>query len=144
MYPHTPIVPTKDLDKVWHAHILDTVKYEADCNEIFGTFLHHFPYFGLRDDDDAKNLQAAFANTRSLFQEHFSFDPAKPVAADCGGGSCQCGCNGTSCGGCADDISFKLASCDSSQCQCTGGLTTGYKDGKMRPRLDRSSQLQTA
>src|SRR5947207_3327709 len=29
-----PIVPTADLDVIWHAHILDTIKYHEDCEKI--------------------------------------------------------------------------------------------------------------
>ncbi len=55
-YPEKSIVPTKEIDKFWHYHILDTGKYEADCQQAFGYFLHHFPYFGMRGEDDAKQL----------------------------------------------------------------------------------------
>ncbi|XZN92635.1 MAG: glycine-rich domain-containing protein [Microcoleus sp.] len=139
MYPHIPIVPTKDLDKVWHAHILDTVKYEADCQFLFGMFFHHFPYFGLRGEEDARNLQAAFENSRSLLLEHFNIDPAKMgTAADCGGGSCQCGCSGTACGGCADDLSAELKKnlvFIGNESDPVKGLYTDQKD---RPRLIRN------
>jgi hypothetical protein len=30
-YPEDDIVPSKEIDQVWHAHILDTGKYAADC-----------------------------------------------------------------------------------------------------------------
>src|SRR4051812_37961633 len=37
------ILLSRDVDEFWHAHILDTVKYAADCERVFGTFLHHAP-----------------------------------------------------------------------------------------------------
>lgn len=52
------IVPSKDVDEVrrvnamsgihtfwqiWHAHILFTRKYQADCERIFGYYMHHAP-----------------------------------------------------------------------------------------------------
>jgi len=49
-----PIVPTKDIDSFWHQHILDTEKYAEDCEKVFGYFMHHFPYFGMRGEEDAK------------------------------------------------------------------------------------------
>src|SRR5882672_11748132 len=58
-FPEETIAPTKDIDKFWHGHILDTIKYAEDCEQVFGYFLHHFPYFGMRGEQDAKNLQAA-------------------------------------------------------------------------------------
>lgn len=42
-------VPNKDVDKVWHLHILHTRQYAADCDQLFGCFLHHTP----RDERDA-------------------------------------------------------------------------------------------
>lgn len=71
MHPTTPIVPSKTLDTFWHYHILDTMKYAEDCQNIFGYFLHHFPYFGMRGADDAKNLKDAFAHTNSLLKSQF-------------------------------------------------------------------------
>jgi hypothetical protein len=33
-----------DLDQFWHQHILDTAKYAADCNALFGRMIHHNPH----------------------------------------------------------------------------------------------------
>lgn len=66
-----PIVPSKLVDEFWHYHILDTRKYEADCNVIFGKMLHHFPYFGLRGESDRDALNDAFHKTLKLIQEKF-------------------------------------------------------------------------
>ena len=45
-------VPNGDIDRFWHEHILDTRRYAEDCFELFGGFLHHYPYFGMRGDSD--------------------------------------------------------------------------------------------
>ncbi|MDP3793516.1 MAG: hypothetical protein Q8R07_02060 [Candidatus Uhrbacteria bacterium] len=83
-----PIVPTLDIDDFWHAHILDTRKYMADCDKIFGFYLHHFPYFGLRGDIDAANLRHAAERTRTLYLEHYgeSYLPGEATNCDV---SCQ-------------------------------------------------------
>ena len=65
-HPDRPIVPTKAIDTFWHQHILDTRKYAEDCERVFGYFLHHFPYFGMRGEQDARDLEAAFAATLDL------------------------------------------------------------------------------
>lgn len=31
------------VDKMWHAHILNTLRYEQFCTEIFGRMIHHVP-----------------------------------------------------------------------------------------------------
>ncbi|NER37049.1 MAG: glycine-rich domain-containing protein-like [Oscillatoria sp. SIO1A7] len=71
LYPNRPIIPTPEIDAVWHQHILDTSKYAEDCERLFGRFIHHFPYFGQRGESDRENLAIAFAETQALFQEHF-------------------------------------------------------------------------
>src|SRR4051812_49630238 len=52
MYPLASIVPCHDVDMFWHAHILDTAAYRVDCDTVFGEFLDHYPYFGLRGEED--------------------------------------------------------------------------------------------
>lgn len=63
LHPDLEIVPSEDIDRVWHTHILDTQKYAANCQQVFGKFLHHFPYFGIRNQIDRQNLNVAFNRT---------------------------------------------------------------------------------
>ena len=81
-FPNETIAPTKDVDKFWHGHILDTMKYAEDCESVFGYFLHHFPYFGMRGEDDAKNLSAAAENMHALYEREFG-EPLPGAAAFC-------------------------------------------------------------
>ena len=43
MYPEEDTAPLVDVDTFWHYHILDTMKYAADCEQAFGYFVHHSP-----------------------------------------------------------------------------------------------------
>jgi len=70
-FPEETIAPTKDVDKFWHAHILDTIKYAEDCQNVFGYFLHHFPYFGMRGEQDAADLKAAAERMHELHMREF-------------------------------------------------------------------------
>jgi hypothetical protein len=70
-YPEETIAPSKDVDKFWHGHILDTMKYAEDCQNMFGYFLHHFPYFGMRGEEDAANLAEAGRKTKRLYDQEF-------------------------------------------------------------------------
>jgi hypothetical protein len=72
LYPDRKIVPDRIVDRVWHTHILDTEKYRADCQEVFGKFIDHYPYFGTIDAADRQDLEAAFAETCQLLDRHFS------------------------------------------------------------------------
>jgi hypothetical protein len=86
-YPGNAIVPSKIVDAFWHAHILDTQAYASDCDRLFGFFLHHFPYFGMRGPEDAKALGCAYDETLKLYDEHFGTPPldlwARTGAARC-------------------------------------------------------------
>lgn len=64
-YPGELMPPTGDIDAIWHAHILDTIAYFRDTAAIFGVYFHHFPYFGIRGEDDKKRVLKAFENTKS-------------------------------------------------------------------------------
>ncbi len=70
-YPDETIVPSVSVDKFWHAHILDTMKYADDCEKVFGYFLHHYPYFGLRGEEDAARQEEAVAAGRRLYEKEF-------------------------------------------------------------------------
>jgi hypothetical protein len=70
-FPGGTIAPVVDVDEFWHYHILNTRKYAADCQEIFGYFLHHFPYAGMRGEDDEKALARAGDWTRQMYEETF-------------------------------------------------------------------------
>ena len=74
-YPDAEIVPCKLVDDIWHQHILDTRAYHEDCDAIFGTYLHHFPYFGMRGEDDAQALSDAYSNTLDLYRDAFGDPP---------------------------------------------------------------------
>ncbi len=69
-YPDEIIVPTKEVDEFWHLHILDTRNYIADCETIFGYYLHHYPYAGL-PGSSAENEDLFIAKTITLIEKHF-------------------------------------------------------------------------
>lgn len=72
IYPNQNIIPTVEIDRVWHHHILDTQKYAEDCQMLFGRFIHHFPYAG--SENDKSNWQASSDNTRKLFKQYFGVE----------------------------------------------------------------------
>ncbi|MBD3736676.1 MAG: glycine-rich domain-containing protein-like [Pseudomonas balearica] len=76
MNPTVSLVPSKQIDAIWHAHILDTRAYRTDCHQVFGRFIDHYPYFGIYGADDYQELQSAFANTMDLYRKQFGSYPA--------------------------------------------------------------------
>lgn len=82
-YPNLELVPPQDIDQVWHQHILDTQKYAADCQHLFGQFIHHFPYLGTQGEADQQHWYRAYALTQVLFRKHFDIDLRDASPADC-------------------------------------------------------------
>jgi hypothetical protein len=63
--PGAKIVPPRLADLVWHEHITHTRQYMADCQAVFGEYLHHTP--GLANSD------AFYANVSApLWQANFN------------------------------------------------------------------------
>jgi len=82
-FPDAAIVPCKLVDEIWHQHILDTRAYHEDCERIFGAYLHHYPYFGMRGADDAHALHAAYEETIAKYRDAFGEPPENTwIAAD--------------------------------------------------------------
>lgn len=75
VHPDADIVPCKIVDEMWHRHILDTRAYREDCKAIFGRFLDHFPYFGMRGAQDAEALNEAYAETLEKYRVAFGEPP---------------------------------------------------------------------
>lgn len=67
-YLPQPLVPTREIDEVWHNHILHTKRYHEDCMKIFGHYLHHLP---ASPNDDNKKLIEYFLQTKQLYLETF-------------------------------------------------------------------------
>jgi len=65
------IVPNRIMDIFWHYHILDTRAYHSNCDLVFGGYLHHYPYFGMRGEQDSLDLQEAFFVTKQRYLETF-------------------------------------------------------------------------
>ena len=88
-FPSLEIVPTKLIDEIWHQHILDTRAYEKDCQDIFGRFLHHYPYFGMHGEKDQENLQRCFERTQFIWLNLFGEPMFENNAVRCEGHACH-------------------------------------------------------
>ncbi len=95
-YEELSFAPSELVDEFWHIHILDTRKYFQDCNKIKGSFIHHYPYFGLTEQENETVLEQGFELTKKLYSYHFNRTELGfrgEAAASCG---CRSG-NGSSC-----------------------------------------------
>lgn len=77
-FPDEKTAPRVDVDTFWHYHILDTLKYAADCEKAFGFFLHHYPFVGIDGEDAMSEHQRAGERMRELYEQTFgcSYDAA--------------------------------------------------------------------
>jgi len=75
LYPSIALVPSKQVNSIWHAHILDTRSYRTDCEQVFGRFIDYYPYLGIYGEDDQQELKNAFAETVTLYEKHFGAYP---------------------------------------------------------------------
>lgn len=83
-HPNTSLVPSEDIDQIWHDHILWTERYGGDCHDIFGRFIHHYPCFNMSDSDELQEQYDRRENTKQLFWEEFG---VIPPSYDYGAGS---------------------------------------------------------
>ena len=99
------VAPDKPTDWFWHQHQLDSEKYREDCEFLFATlpqkvlakflrrvfgplgltisagFVEHFPYFGMRGEQDAQNLENAFQDSLNLLGCHFEEEAVLEVTS---------------------------------------------------------------
>jgi hypothetical protein len=72
LFPEEEMAPLVDVDTFWHYHILDTMKYAADCERVFGYFQHHYPHIGLGDSDEEDQARFESGNRlRELYEAIF-------------------------------------------------------------------------
>jgi hypothetical protein len=81
-HPDLRLVPTVEVDQVWHHHILDTRKYAEDCQILFGRFIHHAAHAGIRGEEGRLAQLQAFTLTQALYRHHFG-RIIESVPADC-------------------------------------------------------------
>ncbi len=95
-YPDASIVPCKVVDEMWHQHILDTIAYRHDCHVIFGRFMDHFPYFGMRGPADEEALADAYVETLSHYRAAFG-EPPMDTWVSRETSRCRTGCKPVKC-----------------------------------------------
>ncbi len=78
-YPDAPVVPSEAVDEFWHMHILDTQRYGADCERIFGYMVHHDPYIGIDGPEDEARLADAARQSHALFMREFGTAAEAPA-----------------------------------------------------------------
>jgi hypothetical protein len=83
LFPEEQTAPLVDVDTFWHYHILDTMKYAADCEQAFGYFLHHYPYVGMdgTEEDEQFRLDSG-VRMQQLYENLFGEAYPGGITAD--------------------------------------------------------------
>lgn len=71
-YPNQLLIPSGAAWQLWQAHVLDTRRYRADCDQLFGRFIDHFPYLGCDSSADRRESRFAQQLYQGLYARHFS------------------------------------------------------------------------
>ncbi|MGD1909738.1 MAG: glycine-rich domain-containing protein [Rivularia sp. (in: cyanobacteria)] len=73
VYPTAILVPTQEIDAVWHTHIeVNLLKYIQDSDYLFGYILNHCSAVdGEQNEKTLQIYQQAFSLTKALFEEFF-------------------------------------------------------------------------
>ena len=79
-YPDYKFSPTRNMDKLWHEHILDTKNYFEDCDLVFGKYLHHRPFFG---PYSGEKLWHEMDANHNLLNELYLAEFGEPTKDDC-------------------------------------------------------------
>jgi len=66
------LIPTQEIDCVWEADILQsTAQYMHTCHALCGSMIHHADVAEMEKESTFAGVESAFAQTRSLFEQHF-------------------------------------------------------------------------
>jgi hypothetical protein len=65
-----PLAPTRDIDWMWHLHMLSPRAYVEDCRRIFGDILDHDGGFG-SEESERLELMRVFEETSALWTARF-------------------------------------------------------------------------
>lgn len=87
-YRDQPLVPTKQIDMIWHLHMLHPRAYYHDCMALFGQILDHEGVSAnAQDEQDVQfaSLNVTSALWKKEFGESYMADPASCMAD----GGCQ-------------------------------------------------------
>lgn len=63
------VSPSPVIDKVWHAHIIDTHDYKRVCQIINGNLIHHYPQNSYKSQQDEQLVR--YHSTLKYYQEMF-------------------------------------------------------------------------
>lgn len=83
LYPSEGIAPSVEIDEFWHEFILDTHRYRAFCDRVYGRYMDHCP------DDTYSGMWPPYERTKALYAASFG-TPDPRYWGNHGANSMQC------------------------------------------------------
>lgn len=83
-----PIVPTKEIDDVWHLHMLDPISYYESCMAYHNKIIGHNPALESSGEEKSK-LHSLFLATANIWKEAYG-EEYSGTAANCDGPDHSC------------------------------------------------------
>ena len=83
--PGERLAPTRDIDEMWHLHMLSPKAYFSDCDRLLGRILDHNGGFG-KEAAEVPELRRVFQRTAELWQREFG----EPYVRGFGEGETSC------------------------------------------------------
>ena len=99
--PGLSYAPTRDIDEIWHLHMLSPRAYQHDCDRLFGDVLDHDGGFG-KEEDELPILKAVFERTAAMWEE--AYGEPYVVGADAQATKCWHDCQGRCWHACKSNI----------------------------------------
>lgn len=90
--PGRPLAPTRDIDEMWHLHMMSPRAYFEDCQRLFGRILDHDGGFG-KAEHEIPILKATFEETARLWEAKYG-EAYMPGAPERGTVDCWHDCQG--------------------------------------------------
>ena len=88
LHPDVAVAPTRDIDRMWHLHMLHPCAYSADCQRILGFVLDHEGGFGA-DPEELPILRHVFETTAVLWEAEYG-EPYTGGALSAGASMTKC------------------------------------------------------
>ncbi len=89
------LAPTRDIDAIWHLHMLSPKAYESDCRSYLGTTLDHSPCGD--DESSRKKNWDAFDQATKLWKQEFGTPYYLGGNYEAAAARANCLCSGASC-----------------------------------------------
>lgn len=76
LYPDIRLIPTQEVDLIWHQHLLHELRYRQHCLFLFGYIVNHYQYSCVILENEAYQqiLDTSFSITCLLYRRHFGLN----------------------------------------------------------------------